>query len=520
MDDTDGRHGANDVDRAVKARAIDEAPIGVSLSDPSREDNPLVYINPAFERFTGYDGEAVLGRNCRFLQGPDSSPEAVAEMRAAIEEERPTTVELRNYRDDGTEFWNEVTIAPVRDETGTVTHYVGFQNDVTARKVAELALEERTEELEYILERVEGLIQDVTSVVAGSTSRSDLETAVCNRIAEEAAYEGAWIGERNPATDTLEVRASVGVDPGDVPIDADHPATTSLASGSVVVDTVEGWTHASFPLSYNGVEYGTLTVCSDPSRGVDDRETIILSALARAVASGINARETSRMLATDAVVAVELEMTDHDLPPVAISAETGGRLEYRRSVHRAGDDTASLFTVTNAVTEELAAATDDLEGIDLEVLVERADRTLIELNAEADLVGWLSERGILVQSIIAEGSHARVTLEIPHSTNVRGVVESVQARYDGTDVISFRQHERGGETREEFAARLEDALTDRQFASLQRAYLGGYFEWPRPTTGEELASSMNVSRPTFHEHLRNAEAKLCRAFFGDELAEE
>ncbi|WP_312909102.1 bacterio-opsin activator domain-containing protein [Natronosalvus caseinilyticus] len=520
MDDTDGRHGEGDVDRAVMARAIDEAPIGVSLSDPSREDNPLVYVNPAFERLTGYDGEAVLGRNCRFLQGPDSSPEVVAEMRAAIEEERPTTVELRNYRDDGTEFWNEVTIAPVRDEAGTVTHYVGFQNDVTARKAAEFALEERTEELEYILDRVEGLIQDMTSVVAGSTSRSDLETAVCSRIAEEAAYEGVWIGERNPATDTLEVRASVGVDPGDVPIEADHPATTTLDTGSVAVDTIEGWTHASFPLDYNGVEYGTLTVCSAAERDVDDRETIILSALTRAVASGINARETSRMLATDAVVVVELEIRDRALAPVAISAETDGRLEYRRSVHRTGDDTASLFTVTNADAEELAAAADGLEGIDLAVLVERTDRTLIELDAEDDLVEWLSERGILVQSIEAEDGRARVSLGIPHSTNVRGVVEAVQARYDGADVLSFRQRERGGETSEEFAAGLEDALTDRQFASLQRAYLGGYFEWPRPTTGEELASSMGVSRPTFHEHLRNAEAKLCRAFFGDERAEE
>lgn len=511
---TDGPE-PEDVDRAVKTRAIDEAPIGFALSDPSMDDNPLVYVNPAYERLTGYELEDVLGKNCRLLQGPDTDPDAVAEMRENIAAERPVTVEVKNYRQDGTPFWNEVTIAPVRNEAGDTTHYVGFQNDVTARKEAEFALEERTAELEYILERVEGLIQDVTGAVASSRSRSDLEGAVCARIVDEEAYQGVWIGERNPATDVLEVRASAGVDQSDLTVDQEHPATTSLESETVVVDTIDGWTHVAFPLVYNGVEYGTLTVCSDTEREVGERERVILSALARAVASGINARETSRMLATDAVVAVELEVTDRSLAPVAFSAETDARLEYRRSVHRTGDDTASLFTVTDASVAELTAATDDLEGVELDVLVERGDRLLVELVAAEDLVTWLSDRGVQVQSIEAAEGRARVTIEIPHSTNVRSVVESIQARYAGTDVRSFSQHERGGETDEEFAAKLEERLTDRQFASLQRAYLGGYFEWPRPTTGEELAQSMDVSRPTFHEHLRAAEAKLCQAFFGE-----
>ncbi|MFP9191815.1 bacterio-opsin activator domain-containing protein [Natronosalvus vescus] len=505
-----------DVDRAVKTRAIDEAPIGFSLSDPDLEDNPLVYVNPAYEELTGYDAADIVGRNCRFLQGPDSSETAVKSMRTAIENEQPVTVEVRNYRQDGTEFWNEVTIAPVRDEQGTVTNFVGFQNDVTDRKEAQLALEERTAELEYILERVEGLIQDVTAAVTGATTRSDLETAVCGRIATDPAYEGAWVGERDPAKDTVAVRANAGVEPATLSMADDHPAARSLRSEAVAVATLEGRTHAAFPITYNGIEYGTLVVCSPEEREVDDRERLILSALTRAVGSGINARETSRMLATDSVVAVDIEITDPALPPVAISADTGGTLEYRRSVHRTGDDTASLFTVTNASVEALEAAGDALENASLEILVDRDDRTLVELQHHDDIVRWLSDRGVVVQSIDTADGSARLTLEIPQSTNVRSVVEAVEARYSGTDIISFRQQERSGASQEEFAASLEADLTERQFASLQRAYLGGYFEWPRPTTGEELAQSMGVSRPTFHEHLRTAEAKLCRAFFGDD----
>ncbi|WP_222919917.1 bacterio-opsin activator domain-containing protein [Natrinema sp. SYSU A 869] len=509
----DSRSGASD--RIVKDRALKEAPVGVTISDPDREDNPLVYINEAYEEITGYGYDEVVGRNCRFLQGEDSDETAIAEMAAAIDEERPVTVELKNYRKDGTEFWNEVTIAPVRDGDGRVTNYVGFQNDITARKEAELALERRTEELEYILDRVEGLIHDVTAVVAGSTDRSQLENEVCARIAAEDAYDGVWIGERNPATGMIDSRSSAGDGPDDesVATDADHPAAEALATTEPAVDTVDGRTRAAFPLSYNGIEYGVVTIRTD--RAIDDRETVILSALARAIASGVNARETSRMLATDAVVAVELTVTDRALAPVTLSADADCQLEYRRSVHRTDDETASLFTVTGASADEIAAVADELADVDCRIVVERDEECLVELTGGIDLVGWLSERGARTKTIETEAGRARITLEIPRSANVRSVVEAVEDRYDGTDVVSFQQRERNGETRQEFAARLEEALTDRQLGALQRAYLGGYFEWPRPTTGEELAQSMGVSRPTFHEHLRTAEAKLCRAFFGD-----
>jgi hypothetical protein len=82
----------------------------------------------------------VLGRNCRFLQGPDTDPAAVAEIRAAVDEKRACVVEILNYRRDGTPFWNRLSITPVRNERGEVTHYIGIQSDVTARREAENGL--------------------------------------------------------------------------------------------------------------------------------------------------------------------------------------------------------------------------------------------------------------------------------------------------------------------------------------------------------------------------------------------
>lgn len=121
----------------LRDAAMDEAPIGITISDPSRPDNPIIYANDGFCELTGYLREEVLGRNCRFLQGPETRPEQVAEMRAAIAAEEPVTVELRNYRKDGTMFWNRVDIFPIESPEGDVTHYLGYQQDISDTKLHE-----------------------------------------------------------------------------------------------------------------------------------------------------------------------------------------------------------------------------------------------------------------------------------------------------------------------------------------------------------------------------------------------
>jgi PAS domain S-box-containing protein len=121
----------------LKNRVLEEVPIGITIAEPGPEDNPLIYVNDHFEDLTGYDAGEILGEDCRFLQGPDTREEPVAAMREAIRNGEHVTVELRNYRADGTEFWNRVTIAPLLDDDGTVENWVGFQEDVTERKERE-----------------------------------------------------------------------------------------------------------------------------------------------------------------------------------------------------------------------------------------------------------------------------------------------------------------------------------------------------------------------------------------------
>jgi diguanylate cyclase (GGDEF)-like protein/PAS domain S-box-containing protein len=122
-------------------RILDSMGNGVSVSDATLPDLPLVYVNPAFERMTGYAAAEVCGRNCRFLQGQDSDQPGLAEIREAIRDRRDAHSLLKNYRKDGTPFWNELYMSPVFDLEGRLTHFVGFQNDVTARVESSLRVE-------------------------------------------------------------------------------------------------------------------------------------------------------------------------------------------------------------------------------------------------------------------------------------------------------------------------------------------------------------------------------------------
>jgi PAS domain S-box-containing protein len=125
----------------VIEQAIHSTSEGVTIADASLPDLPLIYVNPAFYEMTGYGPEETIGYNCRFLQGPETSPEAVATLRAAIVARARCAVEFANYRKDGSVFWNRLSLVPIFD-ADVLTHYVGIQSDLTAVKEADKAKEQ------------------------------------------------------------------------------------------------------------------------------------------------------------------------------------------------------------------------------------------------------------------------------------------------------------------------------------------------------------------------------------------
>jgi PAS domain S-box-containing protein len=124
----------------VLSQILDTCVNGITLSDPDRPDNPIVYANEAFELITGYDREEILGHNCRFLQGDDRDQPEVERIREALRGHTPVTVTLRNYRKDGSLFYNQFSIRPLLDPEGRLLYYLGIQHDVTDKVLAEQEL--------------------------------------------------------------------------------------------------------------------------------------------------------------------------------------------------------------------------------------------------------------------------------------------------------------------------------------------------------------------------------------------
>ena len=106
---------------------------GILITDPAQTDNPITYANKAMEQMSGYSSEEIIGKNCRFLQGEETDPESLKEITDAIADNRSVTVTLKNYRKDGSAFWNELTLSPVLDSAGNAVNFIGVQQDVSHR---------------------------------------------------------------------------------------------------------------------------------------------------------------------------------------------------------------------------------------------------------------------------------------------------------------------------------------------------------------------------------------------------
>lgn len=143
----------------LRDRAIQVVSQGILISDATQPDNPVIYASAGFERLTGYAPEEIIGRNCRFLQGADTDPQAITTLREAIAAGRSCAVEIRNHRKDGTAFWNALSLNPLHDEHGTLAYFVGVQNDVTQRRSLEEELRQ-AQKMEAIGQLAGGVAHD------------------------------------------------------------------------------------------------------------------------------------------------------------------------------------------------------------------------------------------------------------------------------------------------------------------------------------------------------------------------
>lgn len=518
------------------ARAtLDTLPMNIAVLD---SDGTILFTNQTWQEFG--DEKDFTGQN--YFGGIDRTSDSYAAQ--AIEgiqsvmdgEQSLFTLEYPCETPDESQ-WFLMRVVPLAedDDKAVVAHI-----DITDRKLAELRAEERARELQaererldHLLARINGLVGDVMETLMGAESRDGIERSLCKQFVAAEPFVETWIGDLDLRSDRITPTQHAGAEPGDVSIaldDATDPTALAATTREIQVvqdirDLGEGSVHrevcpdakamAALPLITEDAIYGVLTAYADERNAFDNRETVILDALGRGIATAINAIERKRLLTADEIVEVELSITGKtgfvfDLPTAADTT-----LEYAGSVRNDPDSYLVFFTTESSAADRvLEHAIDHPEISGVTHVSDFDDEAFFEFEVhDPPIVSALADHGAETRAVTIEGRTATVRAELAAEADVRSVVDSLGERFEQVELLAYRERERPVRTKQEFATTLMEALTDRQRTAIQKAYVGGFFEWPRDTSGEDLAASMDISPSTYHQHLRAAQRKVFTEIF-------
>ena len=492
-------------------------------------DTDLQFLawNRTLSEVTGYSDEEVASMVPTDFVADEDEASIAAAISRAIEEGRAIEEATIVTRDgEGIPF--EFTGTALTDDDGDVLGICGIGRDITERKRRERTLECQAERLRT-LNRINEVIRNVNRDLVRAATREEIERSVVERLAAEEPYRFAWIGEYDAASGRVAPRASAGdgSDYLDVRADfefesEDMTAETAVRTGEVKVaqriadnPTIEPWREAALergyesaaavPLVYRGATYGAFCVYAPRPDAFDDEEREVLRELGETVAYAINAAERRRALLTDSVVELEFIVRDDSFFPVAAST-VGADVEFMGAVPSGDESLAQFYRIEGADPGAVLAGTDATGS----VVREREDGGVVRIEGEAGLGAVFADYGGTVLRIHASDGEARVVTTFPQGTDVRRVVEAVERHSADAELVARREREREGATPP--GRRADEALTDRQRTVLTTAYLSGFFDSPRANTGAEVAETLDISTPTFHEHIRIAERKLVEAF--------
>ena len=203
----------------LSQKALESTLNGIVICDALKKDYPAIYVNPAFSLITGYEKEEILGKSLRILYGEDIYQPGLEVIREALLNKRHARAVIRNYTKDGKLFWNELSVAPVKNEEGEATHYIGIQNDITERKRFEERLRRSLEKESSFRELLE-ILTAVLQMLAGSRSGHELLSNICWKLAQYKHYHLVLIHlvENGKVSEAYEGRPQV-FSPGDMKLD-------------------------------------------------------------------------------------------------------------------------------------------------------------------------------------------------------------------------------------------------------------------------------------------------------------
>ncbi|WP_435096958.1 bacterio-opsin activator domain-containing protein [Halorubrum sp. N11] len=395
---------------------------------------------------------------------------------------------------------------------------------------------ERLHEFNDLLRQINGALVDADTL-------GDIATAVCTHLvgADQVAF--AWFGEAYRSGEGLQPVAYAG--DGDAYLDDlevlgtdqtrlssegdTEPSGRVLASRTPIVipdistdlreshwrtrALVRGFQSiASVPIEYNDLAYGVLSVYATQPGAFDGDLGDLLESLGGTIGNAINGLETKRSLHGESSIELELRIEDSTILSSRLAGALGEPVRVEGVVP--GDDGRSVLSLRSQV-DPASLSSSVLAVETVRSVGEDGDPRFAVTVTAPTLSGRLADYGADVESLRADADGVAVTLTLPQSADVRLLIEALEKQYREVELRARRERKSPEEESETFSTSVTDRLTDRQQEVVRTAYLSGYFEWPRASTGEEVAETLDITQPTFNRHLRTTESTLFSLLFGD-----
>ncbi|NHN58817.1 bacterio-opsin activator domain-containing protein [Halorussus rarus] len=484
------------------------------------------------------DQERLVGKRLHDAFPDEQADRFLDLVRTTLETGGVETIEYDAETSAGTR-WFEGRTAPLGDTIDGRDAVVWVARDVTDRRESERRLAESRDALTR-LSRINGLIHHIVQSLVGSATRGEIERTVCEELANSEFYEFAWIGGPWVKDQKMHPETIVGVDRADVErlveatqsqaADENALARVVRENESAVVSDISrsdaisdrereimtelGMSSAVLvPLTYGNTNYGVLGISGACTGAYADRELTALETLGEIVAFAINAVKNRKLLLSNTAVELEFAVESPKSGFCRLSAELDARFSLEGVVPIREDKLLEYVAVEGAPASTVLDGLADLDVVEgSRIVTDDGEECLLELDLAWSGVDQLVKAGTVVKSAVAEDGAVRYVAEASSDVNVRDVVDSFRTTYPDAELVSKQEVDRPVDTAQEFRQTLREDLTEKQRTALQAAYFGGYYEYPRESTGEEVADSLDISSPTLHQHLRAAQRKLVGTF--------
>jgi PAS domain S-box-containing protein len=529
-------------ERNLLERLLETSPVGIAVLDPNGR---IRRANSRAENLLGLERLQIEGRT---YDDPDwdildeaGAPITPADhpVNRVLETGEPVfgfTHVIR--RPDGSRRWLSSNSAPVFDDEGAIERVVVALEDVTALKAQEQRIRRQHDDLAY-LDRINEIIRSVDRGIVAATTREGIEQAVCNRLVAAEPYQFAVVGQFSGSREAFLPRTTAGDghlddsrcrSPWSADIEAASRAARTRevqtvadagadATDARVTDTgAYGYqSYVAVPLVYEDVVYGVLGVYADSHSAFEADERTILGELGESVGHAINALERKQALLADTVVQLRFSESG-SLASLVESAfdDTEGRGVLERTVLLGGDDAVQFYTWVGPDPGPFVRSIEQLAPVEHVRVVRRDDESArLEVRTSGPTVAsvFAAFGGRLARTRLEDGT-LEFLAEFPYETDVRQVVDAVTDLYPDIRFLSRRTRTHPERTPGGFRDGVLDRLTERQRTVLELSYGGGFYDWPRESTGEQLARAMGVAPSTFHKHLRRGHRTLLAVLFG------